>query len=168
VSGKRNKIRVLDSREDLSRVFESEDEEKDTSAHSPREVESFGNMLEESLSGVGQSEIIRQKNPEADVPARQKTRVRLQCRPGAELDLHGCHVDEALLRVEAFIATSSRQALDVVRIIVGKGLHSQGRAVLPDAVEEKIIDLKAQGRVAACIKEQKHKRFSGSLLVYLA
>jgi len=167
VRGKQKKIRVLDTQEDLYRAFIGEDDEKDVSAHAPRETETFGGMLEESLSGIGQAEIIRQKHPEADEPVRQKTRVRQHCRPGAELDLHGCYVDEALLRVEAFIETSSRQALDVVRIIVGKGLHSQGRAVLPDAVEEKIIDLKVQGRVAVCIKEHKHKRFSGSLLVYL-
>lgn len=163
----RGKIRQLDSGEDLQDMFNGQDADKDGPLHSSADKESFSSMLEESLSGAGQAEIIRQKYPETDAPALQKKRSRRQDRPRAELDLHGCHVHEALLRVEAFIETSVLQGLDTVRIIVGKGLHSPGSAVLPDAVAKKITDLKRQGRVAACVREHKHKRFSGSLLVYL-
>ena len=123
-------------------------------------------MLEDTLSGVDQAEIIRQKYPE-NVQGSEKQRARPRGTPGAELDLHGCHVREALVRVEAFLETAALQGMNTVRIIVGKGLHSQGSAVLPDAVEEKIVDLKRRGRVAAFTWEKKHKRASGALLVYL-
>ena len=71
------------------------------------------------------------------------------------------------MRVEAYIETAALQGLDAVRIIVGKGLHSQGSAVLPDEVERKIVELKRRGRVSTFAWEKKRKRASGALLVYL-
>jgi len=57
--------------------------------------------------------------------------------------------------------------LGAVRIIVGKGLHSQAGAVLPDAVEKKIVELKRAGRIATFSWEKKSKRASGSIIVFL-
>jgi DNA-nicking Smr family endonuclease len=166
-TGKRGKIRILDAREDLSEIFDGRGDGDSVPGPSCEEEESFSRMLEDTLSGVDQAAIIRQKYPEPDSSGSKKHKVGPPGKPRAELDLHGCHVHEALVRVEAFIETSALQGIDAVRIIVGKGLHSQGNAVLPDAVEEKIVELKRQGRVATFAWENKKKRASGSLLVYL-
>jgi len=168
VSGKRKKIRVLDNQQDLSGLFDGRGDGDSVPGSSCEEEESFSRMLEDTLSGVDQAAIIRQKYPEPDLPGSKKHTVGPPGKPRAELDLHGCHVHEALVRVEAFIETSALQGIDAVRIIVGKGLHSQGNAVLPDAVAEKIFELKRRGRVATFAWEKKKKRVSGSLLVYLA
>ena len=115
-------------------------------------------MLEDALSGADQAEIIRQKYPE-HVQVPEKQRLSPRGTPGAELDLHGCHVHEALVRVEAFLETAALQGLDAVRIIVGKGLHSQGSAVLPDAVEGKIVEYETQGPGSnICLGEKTQAR----------
>ena len=165
-TGKRDKIRTLDAREDFYELFGARSGEDTASEPSCEDEEPFSRMLEDTLSGVDQTEIIRQKYPE-HVQGPKKHRAAPRGTPGAELDLHGCHVREALVRVEAFLETAALHGMNTVLIIVGKGLHSQGSAVLPDAVEEKIVDLKRRGRVAAFTWEKKHKRASGALLVYL-
>jgi DNA-nicking Smr family endonuclease len=166
-TGKNKTIRILDGREDLSELFDGRGDEDIVSEPSCEEEKSFSRMLEDTLSGVDQAAIIRQKYPEPDLSGSKKHKVGPPGKPRAELDLHGCHVHEALVRVEAFIETSALQGIDAVRIIVGKGLHSQGNAVLPDAVEEKIVELKRRGRVATFAWDKKRKHASGSLLVYL-
>jgi DNA-nicking Smr family endonuclease len=164
-TGKRDRIRTLDAHEDFYELFGARNGEDPAPAPAAEDEESFSRMLEGALSGADQAEIIRQKYPEhMRVPEKQR---RSPCgTPGAELDLHGCHVREALVRVEAFLETAALQGLDAVRIIVG--LHSQGSAVLPDAVEAKIVDLKRRGRVAAFAWEKKHKRASGAVIVFLS
>ena len=58
-------------------------------------------------------------------------------RPVATLDLHGYTADQARLRVRDFLATHSRvSAEDVVHIITGKGLGSEGDAVLLELVRD--------------------------------
>ena len=165
-TGRRDRIRTLDAHEDFYELFGARNGEDPAPEPAGEDEEPFSRMLEDTLSGVDQAEIIRQKYPEnLQVPEQQRLSARGT--PGAELDLHGCHVREALVRVEAFLETAALQGLDAVRIIVGKGLHSQGSAVLPDAVEGKIVDMKRRGRVATFSWEKKHKRVSGSLMVYL-
>jgi DNA-nicking Smr family endonuclease len=163
---KRGKIPILDAREDLSELFDGRGDDDSFSLRLSEEEKPFSRMLEDSLAGVDKAEIIRQKFPEHP-PESKKQRADSPSRPRSELDLHGCHVREALVRLEAFIETSALQGLSPVRIIVGKGLHSQGSAVLPDAVERKIVELKRRGRVSTFAWEKKRKRASGSLVVYL-
>lgn len=164
-TGKRDIIRTLDAHEDLYELFGERNGEDPAPA--AEDEEPFSRMLEDALSGADQAEIIRQKYPE-NVQVPEQRRLSPRGTPGAELDLHGCHVREALVRVEAFLETAALQGLDAVRIIVGKGLHSQGSAVLPDAVEGKIVELKRRGRVATFAWEKKHKRASGAVIVFLS
>lgn len=167
MSKRRGKVRVLDDWEDPGVIFAGQDDNESSEDPSRDDESAFGSMLEESLSGVDQAEIIRQKYPEADSSKDARHRRTSSVTPQADLDLHGCYVHEALARVDAFIETSGLQGLTVVRIIVGKGLHSQAGAVLPDAVEEKIVDLKRRGRLAAFAWEKRKKKSSGSLIVFL-
>jgi DNA-nicking Smr family endonuclease len=55
-------------------------------------------------------------------------------RIGAELDLHGFVKDEALRRLEHFIASASVRGQDAVLVITGKGTNSPDGPVLHGAV----------------------------------
>ncbi|WVW79636.1 hypothetical protein I302_101605 [Kwoniella bestiolae CBS 10118] len=56
--------------------------------------------------------------------------------PPDTIDLHGLYVKEAIERVESAITTSQRGGSEELRVIVGKGIHSQGgRAKIKPAVE---------------------------------
>ena len=87
--------------------------------------------------------------------------------PHREIDLHGLTGPEAMVKVNSFILTSLGQKKGCVRIITGKGLHSEGPAVLRDIVEEQLDELKKKGVVARWAWEKKKKEKSGSVLVYL-
>jgi DNA-nicking Smr family endonuclease len=52
----------------------------------------------------------------------------------AELDLHGCTVEEARTRLDGFLRESRSRGLHKVLVIHGKGNHSKGGAVLRRAV----------------------------------
>ena len=55
-------------------------------------------------------------------------------RIGAELDLHGCIKDEALRRLDHFIASAAARRLEAVLGITGKGTSSPDGPVLPGVV----------------------------------
>lgn len=165
-TGKRGQIRRLSAEDDLFELFGEQHAEQPEQAATASE-EPFSRLLEDALAGVDQQEILSRKYPEPDMPDSSTQRIAPCAAPRAELDLHGCHVQEALVRVDAFIETCALQGFAAVRIIVGRGLHSQAGAVLPDAVEKKIVELKRRGRVATFAWEKKYKRSSGSLIVYL-
>lgn len=84
--------------------------------------------------------------------------------PQEELDLHGKKALEAEREIRLFILRAKRQSMRLVRIITGKGLHSEeGQSVLRDVAEKKAIELKREGVVFS----HKWEKGSGSLLVYL-
>lgn len=57
-----------------------------------------------------------------------------------ELDLHGLYVKEAIARTEAAVEAAQNRGDSQIRIIVGKGLHSQGHAAkLKPAIEELMV-----------------------------
>jgi DNA-nicking Smr family endonuclease len=57
--------------------------------------------------------------------------------PPGTIDLHGLYVKEAIERTESAIAQRQRSGQDELRVIVGKGIHSQNhQAKIKPAVEE--------------------------------
>ncbi|KAG8711453.1 hypothetical protein FRC09_020586 [Ceratobasidium sp. 395] len=57
-----------------------------------------------------------------------------------ELDLHGLYVKEAIARTESAVQAAQSRGDSQIRIIVGKGLHSQGHAAkLKPAIEELMV-----------------------------
>jgi len=82
--------------------------------------------------------------PEAAGPDREEeaeketvSRKRLKSmKPEASLDLHGLTGEEALASLRGFLAESRKKGHRKVLVIHGKGLHSQGKAVLPVLVRE--------------------------------
>lgn len=88
--------------------------------------------------------------------------------PQESLDLHGCTLEEAEVKISAFMERAELGGLQTVRIITGKGLHSPGgKAVLPNATEQQLRLMKQEGRIVAFQWEKKVKSKSGALLVYL-
>jgi len=88
--------------------------------------------------------------------------------PQAELDLHGMNTNEAAFHTENFIRSAHFKGIPAVRIITGKGLHSDGEGVLRDATELLILDLKRQEVVQGLRWEKKQKQKSGAVTVFLA
>lgn len=87
--------------------------------------------------------------------------------PQKELDLHGYTGAEAESRAESFIQAAHHERLQVVRIITGKGLHSDGPPVLPGIVEQKMYYLKEQKLIRSFFWEKKRNSSGGALIVLL-
>jgi len=85
-----------------------------------------------------------------------------------ELDLHNLIGEEAKRVIRFFIERSHRNRLKTVRIITGKGIHSEeGRSVLRSITEDRIAELKKQGLVLSFKWEQGKIAKSGAMIVYL-
>lgn len=130
----------------------------------------FGRLVERSLAERDLQLLLEEKIRQERRGA-QKMSIRQQIKahplPQEQLDLHGCTALQAEQRTEAFVRGAVHAGLATVRIIVGKGLHSQGRAVLPDVVAEKLSQLKRRGQVLTFRWEKHKKSKSGSLIVFL-
>lgn len=152
-----------DNLEKLFRVDKVKREERE---------ESFAKLFEKYQTDTYQQEMLKEKmhapGVENKKPLTATEKIKLYPQvPQAELDLHGYTGREAGIKAETFIRNTRVRGLKTVRIIVGKGLHSTGKAVLPDVVEAKIIDLKRKKWVLSYKWEKKDKRKSGALIVYL-
>ncbi len=157
-------IRELTDADDLFAAFSGETESSDTE-------EDFSELIERSLAEKGQKDLLDEKRSAPDVPQDQSPPIHEQLKtypiPQDELDLHRYTAEEALCKTESFIQTARLQGIKTVRIIVGKGIHSRGKAVLPDIIEEKIVSLKKSGQILTFMWENRSKRSSGAMIVYL-
>lgn len=59
-----------------------------------------------------------------------------------EIDLHGLIVSEAELSLDKFIKASYKKGLIKVLVIHGKGVHSQGKAVIKEFVKKYLVNNK--------------------------
>jgi len=174
----KNKLPVFDSDEEFLKAFTKKDKPKtavqEKSAFRDAteeqncednddslENEDFAAMLEESFK-IRESKSIGKSKP---LPLKK----RLKRYPGVELelDLHGYNAIGAQLKLRSFIQTCKHQGFFTVRIIVGKGLHSEGGAVLPDIVEDELKEMKKQNLVIFYEWDRKKKKTSGAIIVYL-
>ncbi len=149
-------ISLLKEKDDFSELFRNKGMEEAS-------AKVFGDMLETSLSDESISKKRYIPSRTLSVGEKIKTYPPVQ----KEIDLHGCTVMEAEKKTGSFILTARHQGLRTVRIIVGKGLHSRGKAVLPDAVEKEIVRLKKAGEILTFRWENSSKLKSGSMFVYL-
>ena len=84
--------------------------------------------------------------------------------PQRQIDLHELNAEEARVQVHYFIENAHAARVKTIRIITGKGLHSQGgKPILKGVVEEKLLEFKRQEKVLAF----KWEKTGGSILVYL-
>lgn len=94
-------------------------------------------------------------------------KAKKQIFPQAELDLHGLTGPQAESRAESFISSARQRGIFFVRIITGRGLHSNGPPVLPGVIEEKMTELKQVGIIQRYEWERKITTQTGSMLVWL-
>ncbi len=130
--------------------------------------ERFEDAVEETLSGTMISAILQEKENKSSKAIRLSARSKSSPPPPqAELDLHGLKAKEAIAAADFFLQEARRRKLTTVRIITGKGIHSQGEAVLRDVIDDKLVDWKAQRLILAFLWEQQTKLRSGSAIIIL-
>ncbi|MBC2735974.1 MAG: hypothetical protein HF981_16575 [Desulfobacteraceae bacterium] len=157
----KNGIRVLDDCQDLGRLLQA------VPAASPDE-DDLSDALEQSLAHDARTLI--KKKTDGFFPTRRltlKERLKRYPKPQGQLDLHGATALQAEQRTDSYIRTAHGDGLFTLRIIVGKGLHSEAGAVLPDVVEDRLVRLKRDGLVLSYRWDKGVKRKSGAVIVYL-
>ncbi len=158
----RHGIPRLDSQADLQRLFDATVEDPDDGEH-------LGETLHQSLAHDARS--LMKKKTGGFFPTRRlslKEKLRRYPDPQAQLDLHGATAARARERAAAYIRTAQADGLYTLRIIVGKGLHSEGGAVLPDVIEDLLLELKRDDIVLSYRWVKRVKRKSGAVIVFLS
>jgi len=179
---KKNKhnLPVFNSDEDFTKAFEEK--------HPDQKYEKQNNRIYDTgLLGRTEDEIEKENDPDEDFetlleesfqkgrakPLKKAPPVSLEKRlkryppPEKTLDLHGYNAIGAEVRSRSFIHSCKLQGFFTIRIIVGKGRHSNEGAVLPDVVEDVAKEMKKQGLVIGFEWENKIKSKSGALIIYL-
>lgn len=136
------------------------------------EIESSEKSFEELLDKYSSPADIKkalsekQASLEADDPINAK---KDYPRPQDELDLHNFTGEEARRKTESYVRNSQRNKLKTIRIITGKGIHSENaKAVVRGTVSETVIKLKKEGLISDYEWESKAEQRSGAIIVYLA
>jgi DNA-nicking Smr family endonuclease len=96
-----------------------------------------------------------------------KRRLKRYPPPEAYLDLHGFTAIGARIKARTFISSAHVQGFFTLRIIVGKGLHSEDGPVLPHVVEDLLKEMKNDNLVLSYKWEGGKRSKFGALLVYL-
>ncbi len=125
------------------------------------DTEDFALLLEESFK---QKTAVSVKKK---FPMPVKKRIKRYPPAEVELDLHGYTSIGAQVKTRSFIISSRERGYFTVRIIVGKGLHSDLGPVLPDVVEDVLKEMKKQHQVIWYEWDKKKKSTSGAVIVYL-
>jgi DNA-nicking Smr family endonuclease len=170
---------ILHQETDLGRLFTPKTDRKIPSSTSNGETfilpetpeqENFSELLEQSLSGKNQRALLKAKKDHLypRKPLTIKQRIKRYPPPQGQMDLHGYTAQQAQQRVDAYLRNAYHRQIFTLRLIVGKGLHSEFGPVLPDVVEDKLIELKRQNIVLAYEWDKKKKSKSGAVIVYLA
>ncbi|WP_459914311.1 Smr/MutS family protein [Desulfocicer niacini] len=155
----------LDKDQHLSDVFKVSEKEDESA---PEEVENFSELLESSLKGKNQDALLREKRDRApSAPVSLKKRLKRYPPPEKQLDLHGLTGAEADVQAETYLRHSWRNGFFTLRLVVGRGLHSEAGAVLPHVVEDLLVRLKRDGVVLWFEWDRKQKFRSGAVIVYL-
>lgn len=127
----------------------------------------FADEVEVNLAGMDLDQVLVEKRGGTVRPQTLLERVASYPPSQEELDLHGCTADEAARKTSAFINGSLALRLKTVLIITGKGLHSEGPAVLPLVVDGCLEELKTAGRILHYSWGEKGRGRSGAVVVFL-
>jgi DNA-nicking Smr family endonuclease len=148
----------MDKNIDSETLSDDATAEEDTE---PIEKEEFSTLLEASL---------KDNRPSRKIPKPMPLKRRLKRYPPPELtlDLHGFTAIGAQVKAQSFISSAHVQGFFTLRIIVGKGLHSEDGPVLPHVVEDLLKEMKKENIVLSYKWEgTKKSKFGGAVLVYL-
>ncbi|RLC24670.1 MAG: hypothetical protein DRH93_03965 [Deltaproteobacteria bacterium] len=183
---KKNDLPVFDSDHDFFKAFKKSDKIKSDKikienlrpsplnkhgiqvlnplADNKKSVESsvdFAQLLEESLKKD------KEKSVKKTRPMPLTKRLKRYPPVEVQLDLHGYNAVGAQVKARSFIRNCKHQGFFTLRIIVGKGLHSDSGPVLPDVVEDVVREMRKQGLVIFYEWDKKKKSRSGAIIVYL-
>jgi DNA-nicking Smr family endonuclease len=116
-------------------------------------------------------DILPEREIEKDTVQRSPTSRMRQLKRGKlrinqELDLHGFLKDEALMRLEQFVAAACRRGQQAVLVITGKGINSPEGPVLQGAVAD-WLSKKGKGLVAEFSPAPRELGGSGAFVVFL-
>jgi hypothetical protein len=164
VTTDRHGIPRLDDQTDLRQLFETAlEDDADTPADGD-----LGEVFRASLDHDARR-LMKKKTGGVFAPRRLslKEKLRRYPAPQAQLDLHGDTALIARQRADSFLRTAGAAGTLSVRIIVGKGLHSESGAVLPDVIEDLLVALKRDGRILTFRWDKDLKRKSGAVIVYM-
>jgi DNA-nicking Smr family endonuclease len=142
------------------KVLDNLSEENSLTENSTKE--DFIELLEESFKKGRAKKSL--KKPSA-MPV--KKRIKRYPPVEIELDLHGYNAIGAQLKARSFIHNCKQHGFFTLRIIVGKGLHSDLGPVLPDVIEDVLREMKKQGLVIWYEWDKKKKSKSGAVIVYV-
>ena len=98
--------------------------------------------------------------------SRMKQLKRGTIRISQEIDLHGFLRDEAMVRLEHFIAAAYNQGLEAVLVITGKGVNSPDGPVLQGAASAWFRD-RGKGMVVEYSPAPREKGGTGAFVVFL-
>lgn len=141
-SENRKKIRKISSNEDLYELF--------TGEQNPG-VREYSVSVSSQLSAPG-------RNCRKDAKLRQRK----------VIDLHGLSSYEAERKIESSIIVYRQKGMGSIQFITGKGKHSKNmKPVLRSLAEKKAVELKKSGKICSFEWEKKHKKKSGSIIIYL-
>jgi DNA-nicking Smr family endonuclease len=189
VKKNKNKIRILDSNQDLNNLFSDKPKkyivdknktDKTENQFSPHKSASdpepepeisdkeFAELMDISLKGKSMDRMMQEKK-ERGAPQKVPLSKRLKRYPPPEsrLDLHGFTSAGATAKTDSFIRTAYQNGLFTLKIIVGKGIHSDFGAVLPGVIEDLLVKLKNNSIVLHFAWKKKKKGKSGAIIVYL-
>ena len=137
-----------------------EDNSEDNGRQDPEPEVDFSALLEASLK--------KDHTPRhVPKPTPLKRRLKRYPPPEADLDLHGFNAIGARIKAQSYISSKHAQGFFTLRIIVGKGLHSETGPVLPDVVEDVLKEMKKENIVLSYEWEGGKKSKAGAVLVYL-
>ncbi len=182
----KNKLPVLTSDQDLLEAFEKRDNPSKNTEIKNTEIkqnniesddflenEDFATMLEESFKAKknktikGSGSYIKDSDIKNSKPISLKKRLKRYPDVELELDLHGYDVIGAQIKFRSFIQSCRHQGYYTLKIIVGRGIHSENGAVLPDVIEDELKEMKKQNVIIFYEWDRKKKIKSGAIIVYL-
>lgn len=151
----KNGINIITNSSDLNDFFLSS-EEKSTISKMNQPAENERAYLNAKKEGASVSRPISLDKRLSRFPAPERT-----------LDLHGFSSIQAKLKVENFIASSFKKGFFTLKIITGKGSHSEFGAVLPQITEDIVKEMVVEKKVLHYKWENEVMDASGSMTVYL-
>jgi len=124
-------------------------------------MEKIGTAFHENMPAPEQEEA-GQRSPTGRMRQLKRGAIRIS----QELDLHGFLKDEALARLEQFVAAAHTRGHQAVLVITGKGINSPDGPVLQGAVAEWLRQ-KGKGLIAEFSSAPRELGGSGAFVVFL-
>ncbi|MCB9480937.1 MAG: Smr/MutS family protein [Desulfobacteraceae bacterium] len=150
----KNGIKVIQKTSDINEFFLSSSASSKLTVKQPADNErAFLNAKKDGLK--------------IQKPLSLEKRIERYPKPELTLDLHGFTSIQAKLKVENFILSSFSKGYFTLKIITGRGNHSEFGAVLPEITEDIVNEMISEKKVLSYKWENINKETSGSMIIYL-